>query len=216
MKFIKGLLKKRKAKRPERGIYLQDRELQNTVFQPGANYKYIIDSKSKKIIIVASSDEKDNTVSKRVLKETTKPVIDIRKKDALELFNGCDYLQVEIFNDKVIVEGYTEDKQQSTSSKTTVLNAQKKVVDINQILSVKKKASAIIFGIEKERDMVETYKSNIGEHIVHGDITEFDKSNFPSVPIIIGGSPCKGFSNANRISNFLDKCNRQVKMNTFC
>ncbi|WP_346835862.1 hypothetical protein [Paenibacillus polymyxa] len=72
------LLKTRKAKNSLRGVYLQDKILQETIFQPGTHFKYLIDQKAKKIIILGSELDTNNTVSRRQLKEGIKPVIDIR------------------------------------------------------------------------------------------------------------------------------------------
>jgi len=40
----------------------------------------------------------------------------------------------------------------------------------------------------------ETYANNIGDHIVHGDITQIDYSSIPSADLILGGFPCQDFS----------------------
>lgn len=47
-------------------------------------------------------------------------------------------------------------------------------------------------------EAVMTYKNNIGDHIVQGDITQIPSSEIPDeVDIVIGGFPCQGFSIAN-------------------
>ncbi|MDR1042604.1 MAG: DNA cytosine methyltransferase [Clostridiales Family XIII bacterium] len=46
-------------------------------------------------------------------------------------------------------------------------------------------------------DAVETYKRNIGNHIVNDDIYNVDSKDIPSADIVIGGFPCQGFSVAN-------------------
>ncbi|MEZ9302210.1 DNA cytosine methyltransferase [Vibrio breoganii] len=46
-------------------------------------------------------------------------------------------------------------------------------------------------------EAVETYKANIGDHIVHEDITKVDFSEVPDADAMIGGFPCQGFSIAN-------------------
>ena len=46
-------------------------------------------------------------------------------------------------------------------------------------------------------DAVNTYKCNLGHHIVCGDISNIPVSDIPDSDIIIGGFPCQGFSVAN-------------------
>lgn len=40
----------------------------------------------------------------------------------------------------------------------------------------------------------ETYKRNIGDHIVAGDITNIDYENIPDCDVLLGGFPCQDFS----------------------
>lgn len=46
-------------------------------------------------------------------------------------------------------------------------------------------------------DAVETYRKNIGNHIVCEDISKISTSDIPDCDIVIGGFPCQGFSVAN-------------------
>jgi DNA (cytosine-5)-methyltransferase 1 len=288
------LIKKRKAKNSARGIYLQDKQLEETVFKPGSSYKYIIDQKNKQVSIVPTDGE-GNKVSKRKIKSGEKPVIDIRNSDALKPFKGADYLEIEIFEDKVLVTGYEENKKEnkleekkekvSIFSKakkvvSNLLNRKAKVIDFTKVLNAKKKFEFVLskkqldkvvggsfvqtsifdflesneshFGadfssvkealdnvkiplkaislfsgagvldqgfveegfeialaIEKDPEACETYRYNFGDHIVNEDITKFDFSKFNEIgaPVMFGGSPCQGFSNSNRYTNFLDNPN---------
>lgn len=142
------LLKKRIAKNSARGLYLQDKELRDSVFQPGQRYKYVVDVASRKVIILSSDDVTDNLVSKRQISEGLKPVIDIRNKEALSVFAGAEYLQVEIFQDQIVVEGYTEEKKSLLGSAVQavkkVFQKQSKVTDITQLIDVKKTASIVL------------------------------------------------------------------------
>lgn len=57
-------------------------------------------------------------------------------------------------------------------------------------------------------EAVETYKNNIGDHIVLGDITKIKSSDIPNnIDIVIGGFPCQGFSIANGNRNEKDERN---------
>jgi DNA (cytosine-5)-methyltransferase 1 len=279
------MIKLRKAKKSDRGIYIQDIELMQTDFKVGSHFKYVIDQQKKQIVILPSTEENQNTVSKRSTKKGLKPVIDIRNKKALEVFGQADYLQVEINEDKIVVSGYDEKEDTLLSKLSSKFNRsiskKKNVVDITSLLNVKKKfefqlskqeldeavgqhsyqqlsifdvidntnsftkssidyvkkaigniqiplqiislfsGSGVMdtgfveegfnvnFALEIDEDAVKTYKANHGDHIERADITTFDKKRFAEIgsPIVIGGSPCQGFSLANRHSNFLDNPN---------
>ena len=62
----------------------------------------------------------------------------------------------------------------------------------------------IIWACDIDKSACETYKKNIGDHIHNIDITKLNIKDIPDGDIIIGGSPCQGFSNANRTNHFLD------------
>ncbi|OZE89099.1 hypothetical protein CH302_29465 [Rhodococcus sp. 15-2388-1-1a] len=131
------MVKKRTAKKSNRGIYLQDLQLKETSFKSGTHFKYIIDSKHKYIKIVPTT-EKGNTVSKRVTKNTINPVIDIRNKKALSIFDNADQLEVEIYEDQILVRGLVEEKQNIiTKVKNILLFKNKKTGTANK--KVKKK-----------------------------------------------------------------------------
>lgn len=57
-------------------------------------------------------------------------------------------------------------------------------------------------------DAVKTYKKNIGDHIVLGDITKIKSSKIPdNFDILLGGFPCQGFSIANKNRSIEDERN---------
>lgn len=57
-------------------------------------------------------------------------------------------------------------------------------------------------------EAIETYKKNIGNHIVYGDIRMISSDDIPDNPdVIIGGFPCQGFSIANRKRSMEDQRN---------
>ncbi|MFY0519268.1 DNA cytosine methyltransferase [Lysinibacillus sp. UGB7] len=113
--MITKWIKRRTAKLSSRGLYLQDKELLKSNFNVGKHFKYVVDMKKKQIRIVPSTKETKNTVSKRQLKDGTKPVLDIRDKEALKAFQGADFLEVVIFENEILVRGIKERKIRKTS-----------------------------------------------------------------------------------------------------
>ncbi|MFR3557136.1 MAG: DNA (cytosine-5-)-methyltransferase [Paraclostridium sordellii] len=64
----------------------------------------------------------------------------------------------------------------------------------------------VVFANDSDKNAVNTYKKNIGNHIVEEDIKNLDEQNIPSnIDIVIGGPPCQGFSMAGNIGRrFID------------
>lgn len=66
----------------------------------------------------------------------------------------------------------------------------------------------IIWANDNYHNAVETYKQNIGQHIVEKDIAEITSEEIPAGEIVIGGFPCQGFSVANIGRNPSDSRNK--------
>jgi DNA (cytosine-5)-methyltransferase 1 len=52
----------------------------------------------------------------------------------------------------------------------------------------------LVWANDFEKSACETYSINIGNHIVHGDITQMNLKEIPNCEVIIGGFPCQDFS----------------------
>ena len=65
----------------------------------------------------------------------------------------------------------------------------------------------IVWANDFFRDAVQTYRKNIGNHIVHGDITQISSKDIPDCDVVIGGFPCQSFSIANTKRSMEDKRN---------
>ena len=52
----------------------------------------------------------------------------------------------------------------------------------------------IIWAIDNNPNAVETYRVNLGNHIICKDITKIDPSTIPNADVVIGGPPCQSFS----------------------
>jgi len=55
----------------------------------------------------------------------------------------------------------------------------------------------IIWAVDLYRDAVETYRENLGTHILEADLSSVQSRDIPDCDIVIGGFPCQGFSVAN-------------------
>ncbi len=66
----------------------------------------------------------------------------------------------------------------------------------------------IIWANDIDKDAVATYKENIGEHIICDDIKNIDITALPVADVVVGGFPCQGFSQANRLRTLDDDRNR--------
>ncbi|WNL27334.1 DNA cytosine methyltransferase [Arcobacter cryaerophilus gv. pseudocryaerophilus] len=69
----------------------------------------------------------------------------------------------------------------------------------------------IVWANDFDLDATRTYSHNIGNHIVHGDITKIKSEDIPygkgEIDVIIGGFPCQGFSVANNKRSIEDERN---------
>jgi DNA (cytosine-5)-methyltransferase 1 len=61
-------------------------------------------------------------------------------------------------------------------------------------LGFKQSGYEIIWANDVLRDAYETYKNNIGDHIVCADINAINIKEIPAADILIGGPPCQSFS----------------------
>lgn len=247
------MLKRRKAKMSKRGIYIQDKELTQTHFQPSTPFIYEIDREGRAITIRPSEREEmaKNRVSQRFMKDYVKPVIDIRDKSALKALEGAEHLEIVIEEDRIRVVGKFKDHTaildttsvdiQGAASETkytnyfqrtlkvaepllkdmgltdTARNGLKLTFDVISLFSgagimdegFVQEGFQVKLALEKNHEAVMSYRLNHTNDIVCADITEFNKGAFSEIgsTVMIGGSPCQGFSNSNRYTNFLDNPN---------
>ncbi len=71
-------------------------------------------------------------------------------------------------------------------------------------LGFKKSGFEIVWANDFDKEAVETYKKNIGEHIVQDSIYNIRVEDIPDADILIGGFPCLGFTVAKGKDRKLD------------
>ena len=70
----------------------------------------------------------------------------------------------------------------------------------------------IVWANDVDPDSVKTYKKNIGDHIILGDIEKIKNNKIPAnIDVVIGGFPCQGFSIANKSRHIDDSRNKLYK-----
>lgn len=75
-------------------------------------------------------------------------------------------------------------------------------------LGFKQAGFNILWANDFDKDATVTYKNNISNHVVLGDICQISNDEIPDNPdVIIGGFPCQGFSVANTKRNMEDERN---------
>jgi len=65
-------------------------------------------------------------------------------------------------------------------------------------LGFKKAGYDIIWAVDNNPNAVETYRVNLGNHIICEDITKIVPSSIPHADVVIGGPPCQSFSLAGK------------------
>lgn len=61
-------------------------------------------------------------------------------------------------------------------------------------LGFKSEGYQIVWAIDNNQNVVNTYKQNIGDHIICSDINDIDINSIPKADVVIGGPPCQSFS----------------------
>lgn len=80
-------------------------------------------------------------------------------------------------------------------------------LDLGLILAGNK----VIWANDIDKDAVATYRENIGDHIICDDIKNIDVTTIPDSDVVVGGFPCQGFSQANRMRAMGDDRNQLYK-----
>lgn len=142
------IIEKKKIKVSKRGVTFSFRDKGKSKFSIGNYYKYIIDVKNRKMVILPTEEGKGLKISRKKTRNSQKPLFDIRNKKVLSTFEGVDYLEITIYENKILVEGYVEKESNivnriTNKIKNKILN--RKTININSFLNVRKTSSILIY-----------------------------------------------------------------------
>lgn len=118
----------------------------------------------------------------------------------------CDYL-------KCSVSDIMEIKQEAVNVVKAGNNKKYKVISLfsgagGMDLGFIQAGFEIIWANDVFTEAISTYKRNIGNHIVNGDVRLISSNQIPNKPdVIIGGFPCQGFSINNKNRSMKDQRN---------
>lgn len=248
-----------KIKRSKRGLTFSIKE---RLFDIGTKYRYVIDKTHNEILIIP--DKNGNmTVSRKKSGKTYKPLFDIRSKEVREVVSSCDYLEVEICRNRIVVHTIENVSEKSIIHRDNLVRIEdivgrytgeivldsvvgenypqkifghptlnddayflylcsngpgykpftkrvkKDIAKVYNVASLFSGAGLLdyafkdpqfrfVYGVDFDKDACETYRNNIGNHIVCDDIRNVDEKTVPDVDLIIGGPCCQAYSAANR------------------
>lgn len=73
----------------------------------------------------------------------------------------------------------------------------------------------IKFAVDFDKSACETYRQNIGNHILCMDIRDLMEEQVPDADLIIGGPCCQGYSNANRAGNTAQDVSKRLLIDDY-
>lgn len=182
-------------------------------FKIGSHYNYVVVPKANKIFIIPT--KKGLKISKKKVNIKNNSLIDLRNKKIEKITKKADKLAINFRNNSIIVTAFNIDKPYLT---TLIKNDKKKSLKDNIIKVISlfsgcgmldypfhlDKNFEIVFACDIMESACQSYRENIGNHIINKSVREIVKEELPDTDVLIGGVSCKPFSNTNRIKRLED------------
>lgn len=208
--------------------YIIDKKVGEIVIVPDDNGKYIFSKKGneKKPLVDLRNAEIKEAISiaeymEIEIKENKIVVHIINKKVNVDGLSDRELVEVLDKSEKVTFEISKEILTEHDSALVEMLTAsglfsEKIRSDLSYVFDVASLFSGaglldypfkqddsfdIKFAIDFDKAACETYRKNIGDHIICMDMRDLDPNSVPDVDLVVGGVPCVGYSNSNRAGN---------------
>lgn len=217
---------KKRLHKPKNGRLYFSLDPDDTRFQVGDKYIYRLDKDGKILILPSESgmtvSRKISGSKIRPLFDLRSQEIRdaVNAADSLEIEVEADRIIVRtlrrqtkryILNDSVSIEklvGYSKEYEYELPRSSMFVREQE-VSEIFRTISLFSGAGMLdyafqqdrkfemVFAIDQNRSACESYRENIGDHVVCGDIRGYDDLNIPDGEVVIGGPSCCPFSSEN-------------------
>lgn len=180
----------------------------------GINEKPLVDLRNKEIRGVISSAKyleieiQDNIIAIHIIKLETN-IEQLSDRKVIELLDKSEKTTIYTTKENLQENGklLLEALQASGLFSTKIANDISYVFDVVSLFSgagmldypfYKDDCFNIKFACDFDKSACETYKINIGNHIICEDMRDLMVENIPNMDLIIGGPCCQGYSNENR------------------
>ena len=208
--------------------YIIDTKLQEVILLPDENGKYKMSRKgtaNKPLVDLRNTEIREAMESARFMEveiredriivhlvKFTENIDTSDEKNLAEMLDKSEEVVFEIDKETLCRdhEGLADMLKASGLFSAKVQNDIQYVFDTASLFSgaglldvpfARDEAFDIRFAIDFDKAACETYRENIGDHILCMDIRELDEKQVPDSDLIIGGPCCQGYSNANRAGN---------------
>ncbi len=199
-------------------ILVADEDGKYKISRKGVNAKPLVDLRNEEIrqvMSMASYMEVEilgDKIIVHVIEKSVSIIDTLSELDIAEVFDKSEHISFAIDKDTLI----KHDTALFDMLKASGLFSQKIAEDVSYVFDTvslfsgaglldypfsKDESFDLKFAVDYEKFACETYRKNIGEHILCMDIRELDAGIVPDADLIIGGPSCKPFSNANRAGN---------------
>ena len=222
--------------------YIVDNKASEVILLPDENGKYKLSQKGKykkPLVDLRNEEVRDAMALGRYMEVEIlddKIIVHIIKTDvSFEGLSDTDISEMIDKSDKVTFSIDKETLEQNNEALSQMLKASglfsaRDASDISYVFDTislfsgaglldlpfsKDPAFDLKFAVDWEKAACDTYKENIGNHVLCCDIRELDENDVPDAELCLSGVCCQGYSNANRAGNESQDVEKRLLIDDF-